>query len=283
MLAPSRNALQTMTKICEQYANIVSLKFSTNVNVQKSKTKCIIFHKGNLDTNNIAPVILNGLPLPYVNSVVHLGNTLEVNNSMTKDCNIKRAKFISKVHSLNQEFYFAHPNTVIELYNIYTCSFYGSNLWELYSDNVNKLYSSWNTAVKVLFKLPYSTHRYFIEPISEINHVKTMLCSRFIAFNENLRSSPKLCIRLLFNMCKNDARTILCKNVTNIERECGLSRDILSKQFVKKTLKFSPVHQDNVWKVNIVKELLAIKFNDVQVDNFTHAEIDHMISFLCTD
>ena len=41
--------------------------------------------------------------------------------------------------------------------------------------------------------------------------------------------------------------------------------------------------QDNVWKVNIVKELLAIKFNDVQVDNFSHAEIDHMISFLCTD
>ena len=47
-------------------------------------------------------------------------------------------------------------------------------------------------------------------------------------------------------MCKNDARTILCKNVTNIERECGLSRDVLSKQFVKKTLKFSPVHRDNI-------------------------------------
>ena len=77
LLAPSRNALQTMTKICEHYTNIVSLKFSTNVNVQKSKTKkCIIFHKGNLDTKNIAPVILNGLPLPYINSVVHLGNTL---------------------------------------------------------------------------------------------------------------------------------------------------------------------------------------------------------------
>ena len=64
---------------------------------------------------------------------------------MTKDCNIKRAKFISKVHSLNQEFYFAHPNTVIELYNIYACSFYGSNLWDLY--NVNKLYSSLNCRI----------------------------------------------------------------------------------------------------------------------------------------
>ena len=140
-----------------------------------------------------------------------------------------------------------------------------------------------NTAVQVLFKLPYSTHRYLIEPISEINHVNTMLWSRFIAFNESLRSSPKSCIRLLSNMCKNDARTFLCKNVTNIESDCGLSRDILSKQFLKITLKFSPVHQDNVWKVNIVNELLGIKCNNVQVDNFTYAEIDHMISFLCTD
>ena len=30
---------------------------------------------------------------------------------------------------------------------------------------------------------------------------------------------------------------------------------------------------------NIVKELLAIQFNDVLVDNFTHAEINYMISF----
>ena len=63
--------------------------------------------------------MLNNLPpLPYVNSVNHLGTILEQNNSMFKDCNVKRAKFISKIHSLNQEFYFAHPNTVIRLYNI---------------------------------------------------------------------------------------------------------------------------------------------------------------------
>ena len=63
-----------------------------------------------------------------------------------------------------------------------------------------------------------------------------MLCSRFKEFNNNRRTSPKLCIRLLFNICKNDARTIFCKNVTKIKRERGLPRDLSSKQVVKKTM-----------------------------------------------
>ena len=73
----------------------------------------------------------------------------------------------------------------------------------------------------------------------------------------------------------------ILQRLQQIELVCGLSRDVLSKQFVKKSFKFSPVHQDNVWKVNIVKELLAIKFN--KVDTFTNAELDLIMSFLCTD
>ena len=45
LLSPSRAGLQQMTNICEQFAENYSLKFSTNVNVSKSKTKCIIFSK----------------------------------------------------------------------------------------------------------------------------------------------------------------------------------------------------------------------------------------------
>ena len=72
--------------------------------------------------------MLNNLPLPFVNEIKHLGNVLQSDNSMTKDCNTKRACFISKIHSLNQEFYFSNPKTLIKLYDIYTCSFHGSHL-----------------------------------------------------------------------------------------------------------------------------------------------------------
>ena len=54
---------------------------------------------------------------------------------MSKNVGCKRAKFISKIHSLNQEFHYANTSTVLRLYDIYT-DFNGSNLWVLYSRDV---------------------------------------------------------------------------------------------------------------------------------------------------
>ena len=51
--SPSRSGLQSMTTICETFAKDMSLKFSTNPVIEKSKTKCIIFNKENLNSDNI--------------------------------------------------------------------------------------------------------------------------------------------------------------------------------------------------------------------------------------
>ena len=53
LLSPSRSGLQSMTTICETFAKNMSLKFSTNPVIEKSKTKCIIFNKENLNSDNI--------------------------------------------------------------------------------------------------------------------------------------------------------------------------------------------------------------------------------------
>ena len=108
---------------------------------------------------------------------------------MTIDCNKKRAIFISKIHSLNQEFYFNSSDVILKLYNIYCCSFYGSSIWDL---GVPKLYTAWNTAIRILFNVPRDTHRHLIESISQCLHVKTMLASRCVSFYETIEASSKL-------------------------------------------------------------------------------------------
>ena len=95
-----------MTNVCEKFANLHQLKFSTNVDVSKSKTKCIVFSNPVINTDSICPILLNNLPLPYVTEIKHLVNTLQSNGSMSKDVSCKRAKLISKIHSFNQEFYY---------------------------------------------------------------------------------------------------------------------------------------------------------------------------------
>ena len=52
-----------------------------------------------------------------------------------------------------------------------------------------------------------------IEQISRHYHVKTMLCSRFVSFCNSLQKSSKLSIS---NSWKNDHRTVLCQNLTNL-------------------------------------------------------------------
>jgi len=283
LLSPSRQALQEMVTICENFANSIKMKFSTNANREKSKTKCILFGKSNIDVNDIHPISLNGLPLPFVKDVKHLGNILECDNSMSKDCSIKRAQFISKIHALNQEFYFSTPETVLKLYYMYACSFYGSNLWNLYNDDVLKLYSSWNVAIRILYNLPRETHRYLIEPVSENLHIKTLLCTRFYTFYSSLSHCTKLAIRTLANIFNNDMRTVLCRNLNNIAADCNLLVTELSKNIIISTLKFSVIPPNEEWRIPLLKELLEIRNDDYALIGFANDDISQIIEFLCCD
>ena len=119
LLSASRIGLQAMVDICGTFAKSHNLTFSTNICAKKSKTKCILFAKRVPNMENIAPILLNGTPLPWVDQITHLGHILQNDNSMNIDCNIKRGQFIGKVHSLLQEFYFSSPTVLMKLVNIY--------------------------------------------------------------------------------------------------------------------------------------------------------------------
>ena len=157
LMSASRSGLQAMVNLCETYAKVMKLKFSTNVDPVKSKTKCLAFSKVKNLKERLAPIILNGNPLPWVDRVKHLGNILESDNSMRADCLAKRGKFIGKVNSLLQEFSFVESSVMVRILAIYVTAFYGSTLWNLYSSEVTKLFSSWNVTMRKVFELPWTT------------------------------------------------------------------------------------------------------------------------------
>ena len=175
LLSGSRSGLQSMVNMCDRFTKMKNLKFSTNVDPSKSKTKCIVFSKKRKEQLGVAPVMLNGDPLPWVRQVKHLGNVLQCDNSMKIDCTLKRGKFIGKMNSLLQEFNYVDPSVKIKIFNIFATSFYGSGLWDLYSNEVDRIYKSWNVSVRFAFDVPRTTHRYMIEPMSGSPHPKTML------------------------------------------------------------------------------------------------------------
>ena len=93
LLAPYREALQVMLKICEKYAEEHGLKFSTDSDPKKSKTRCLAFLQ---KERYVKSVELCGNKLPWVTSCKHLGNTIvsKVGSDIrSQDIRKKRAAF----------------------------------------------------------------------------------------------------------------------------------------------------------------------------------------------
>ena len=60
-------------------------------------------------------------------------------------------------------FKFASPAEVLVAMKVYTCSFHGSNLWELGSNMSKQVFNAWGTAVRLAWNVPRATRSYFVD------------------------------------------------------------------------------------------------------------------------
>ena len=115
--------------------------------------------------------------------------------------------------------------------------------------------------------------------ISEQIHLKTVLCSRFVSFCESMCKSRKLSIWLLFDLCKNDQRTKLCKNLSNIANETYVDKLSLNKSLVKSNMIYANP-AENAW-IPLLKDLQLIRSNQNVLEGFNYDEIDVIIDDIC--
>ena len=262
LLSPSIYGLQRMIDITNEY--MINLGLSISVNFEKpekSKTKCIAFGIN----NNLLPVNLNGTPLPWCDSYEHLGHILFKDGTLKLDCESKRKSFIGQFHSLRRELKTQKPVVVLKLINIYLSHFYGSNLWSLFG--CDRLYAAWNNVIRNIFKLPNCTHRFLIEPVSEFPHLKCMLTNRFIKFYNNLYYSDKTVINNLRNIQERDARSTFGANILNL---CLSNKNMNPLQLSRNNINYSVVPVNELWRVNLIKEILQIFSNNLELDYNTN-------------
>ena len=151
LMCPTLDGLQKMLVVCEDYAISHNLHFSTDQNPGKSKTKCMAFIQRN---RKIPNVMLCGNPLPWVDTAKHLGITIDSKSVsiLSQDMKQKRAQYIQRNNELLQEFSFANGFTKSKINSIYNTHFTGSVLWDLFGDDACKIYSTWNTSVRKMFR-----------------------------------------------------------------------------------------------------------------------------------
>ena len=116
-----------MLALCEQYAQAHRIQFNGD------KTQLICFRRASDHTH----ISLCGQCLPMVDSVVHLGNTLQCDLSDKLDIHlIKSMAFIQQANTVPFQFKWRDPETKMKLFNAYCLSLYGCALWRLNAPDI---------------------------------------------------------------------------------------------------------------------------------------------------
>ena len=132
-----------------------------------------------------------------------------------------------------------------------------------------------------MFGLPLQTHRYFICPISESEHLKSMLIKRFLNFTVKLENSPKNSVRHLFKHVQNDVQSICGSNLRNIRLLLGKDDQYKLVPSDARDINYFPVDDENRWRIDFLKELVDLKHGDLNI-GLNHDEIYEIIEDICT-
>ena len=272
LLSPDSFGLQCMLDITKLFLDKLGLKISVNhVKPEKSKTKCMAFGV----KHNPNPIMLNGDALIWSDSYKHLGHLLYRDGSLKLYVDLKSRSFIGQFFELRQELKVQYPIIYMNLILIYMSHFYGSNLWDLFS--IDGIYTAWNKVVRNVFNFPYCTHRYLLEPLSEVTHLFTLLTNRFLKFYNTIYCSRKDIICNLRRCQERDCRSNFGINVRNI---CKYNDTLDIFNCTKNIVKYFPINEVDMWRVKILKELFDVKDNNLYLNGFTADEITSLIEEL---
>ena len=194
----------------------------------------------------------------------------------------KRARYINGNNQLMQEFSYASCMTKIFINRVYNSHQYGSVLWDLFGKQANMVYNTWSVSVRNMLRIDRESHRYLIEPLSEMNHLKEKILKDFVSFTEKLSNSPKNVIKKVFNFVQSDCTSVTGSNNRNIRLNCASDyRCYASKSDIEKT-DFFPVPSDSEWKIPLIKELIEMRDDIKDTANWNKDEIIATLQYLCT-
>ena len=138
-----------------------------------------------------------------------------------------------------------------------------------------------------MWDLPTNAHRYLVEQLAG-EHAYTMLCIRFVRFVQNIQKSEKFAVQLMLRKVVHNLDTITGRNMSFIQKKVGQELDLLSvkPEKLKGRLKFFPIENENIWRVNMIKEITNINQNMLYLnendDFLTKEELRDIMHYACS-
>ena len=136
--------------------------------------------------------------------------------------------------------------------------------------------------MKIVFDLPFQTHKQFVESLSDVPHLQSTLHGRYIGFVDNLSKSKKPEMSLLFNICKNNLQTNTGQNLkylNDVYNTNLLAQLIQEKHSIKKTRVY-PLEIGEDWKPILINEICLTRKGFIDI-GFEEDLLEDLLPEIC--
>ena len=156
-------------------------------------------------------------------------------------------------------------------------------LWNFGSGKTQQFYNAWNTCIKLVHKVPRSTHTYIAENLlgGEFLPVRQELFARFSKFLKELKKSPSYEVRVLSGVVISDLQSATAVNIAILQGETGLNPTSVSSRQIRRLDLRRPVPAPDTWRLPVLSKLLSQRREQECVLQDT-SDIDFVISGLCS-
>jgi len=145
---------------------------------------------------------------------------------------------------------------------------------------------AWREGLRRILSLPYNTHSRLISPVCDFFPVRQELICRCASFIMKYLNSCNSVVHSVSRngICGMRMHSPIGANVQFCCNYDGMSPNDIP--YVNKrlawTVPWNSVIAPDLDKINLIKELLCVKFHKGQISLFSESDVDFMIRFLCT-
>ena len=272
LLTPTRGAMQNLLDIAGSYADNFGLKFNLD------KCKLLIFSDRPFQ---FQPIYLSNVALQHVHCEKHLGHMLS-----DKGDYIDFMKIITdlkaKANVLHREFYFLDWKSKSKLFNANCTSFYGCQLVNLSSAQINKICTAWRMGVKCLLDLDIRTHSVLLPHVIGSSTAEQQIHSRIVSFIKAGLDHDSDTIAFFFKNCIFSSNSYICRNVHQILYKYDISmNDFIQTPYKILNRRIKQVNYEYDWRISIIHELMLCRDNQMYC-GLTGDKISYMLQHVCT-
>ena len=192
-----------------------SFAISHGLMFNKDKTQLICFHTQN-SVKQLRIITFNNTKLPYLDSVVHLGQLLALNQDDKDDIIIVIKDMNRTANFIFCKFHEADPFIKCFLFKSYCLSLYGATLWSLSSPSIRLIEVALNKILQKVWNLSFKSHTWSVHCVAQIPTISNILHDCFCSFFSRAVSSSSSFVRSIFTDSSNYVNTFTGYNCVRL-------------------------------------------------------------------